>query len=168
MNRDSAAVALVQHQGERIVCRVMIWEPRGGVIPYDEMRQHLRDAADQYDLRSVAYDARFWLESAQMLADEGLLMVEVPQSPERMTPMCGRGQEVVLSGQLAHDGGEELNRHVANAAKKQNDRGFTFSKVKSGAKIDGWIALILAIGESEAPQEDTTSIYESRGLAFLS
>lgn len=152
LNRDSTAVAFVQVIDGRLVVRQRAWRPQdhGGRIPYDEVRAHLRELCQTFDVRSIAYDVRFFAESAIELADEGLPMLEVPQSVERMTPVCGRAAEAVLSGEIAHDGDSVLWTAVHNAAKKMNDRGFTFSKVKSGALIDPWIAVCLAISEAVA------------------
>ena len=152
LNRDSTSVALAQRQGGRLVVRQRQWKPQdyGGRIPYDEVRQHIRDLCAAYDVQSVAYDARYFAESALELEDEGIPMLEVPQSVERMTPICGRSAEAVLSGELAHDNDPALTSAVHSAQKKLNDRGFTFSKVKSGVLIDPWIAVCLAIGEAAA------------------
>jgi Phage Terminase len=167
LNRDSTAVGWVQLVDGRLVTRIKVWKANGGQIPYDEVRAFLRELGDLYDLRSIAYDTRYFNESANELADEGLPMIEVPQSLERMTPICGRATEAILSGQLAHDNDPEFTQHVSNAAKKLNERGFTFSKVKSGALIDGWIAACLAIGEATADSnaKKKKSVYEERGLA---
>lgn len=150
LNRDSTSVAWVQWQGTRLVARQRQWKPadHGGRIPYDEVKQHIRDLCSAYDVQSVAYDSRYFAESASELEDEGLPMVEVPQSIERMTPICGRAAESVLGAELAHDNDPALTSAVHAAKKKLNDRGFTFSKVKSGVLIDPWVAVCLAIGEA--------------------
>ncbi len=169
LNRDSTGVAWVQMIDGRLVVRVRVWEPQGGRIPYDEVRAWIRDLCTQFDVVSVAYDSRYFSESALELADEGLPMIEVPQSVDRMTPICGRAAEAVLAGELAHDGDPVLAQHVAAAQKKLNDRGFTFSKVKSGVHIDGWVAVCLAIGEATVNEAPPTppSVYEERGFAEL-
>lgn len=150
LNRDSTSVAWVQWAGNRLVVRQKAWRPKdhGGRIPYDEVREFLRSLCAAFTVRSVAYDTRFFSESALELQDEGLPMLEVPQSVERMTPICGRAAEAVLGGEIAHDGDPDLWAAVHGAAKKPNERGFTFSKVKSGQLIDPWVAVCLAISEA--------------------
>jgi len=153
LNRDSTSVAWVQHVDGRVVVRQRCWTPAdsGGRIPYDEVRQHIRDLAAMFDVVEIQYDPRYFAESALLLQDEGYPLIELPQSQERMTPICGAAAEVLLDGRLAHDGDPILTRHVHAAAKKPNERGFTFSKVKSGQHIDAWIAAVMALDAALAP-----------------
>jgi len=72
-------------------------------------------------------------------------VVEVPQSPERMTPIIGNLYERIMTGQLTHDDDEVLAQHVMNAIPRFTDRGFTLQKQKSRGRIDGCIAVALAI-----------------------
>jgi phage terminase large subunit-like protein len=92
----------------------------------------------------VSFDPRFFDVPAKMLSDEGLAMVEVPQSPEMMTPICGSLMELIKRKQLRHDGDQTLGVHVLNAVPRFNERGFTLQKSKSRGRIDGTIALALA------------------------
>lgn len=156
LNRDSTSVGWVQRAGDRFIVRQRSWRPQdhGGRIPYDEVKQFIRDLCAAFDVRTIAYDSRYFAESASELTDEGLPMVEVPQSIERMTPICGRAAEAVLGAEVAHDGDSVLWAAVHNAAKKANERGFTFSKVKSGQLIDAWIAVCLALSEASADAAD--------------
>lgn len=153
INRDSTSVAWVQHVEGRLVVRQRCWTPSesGGRIPMDEVRQTVRDIAERFELVEAQYDPRYFAESALLLQDEGYPMIELPQSQERMTPICGAAAEVLLDGRLAHDGDPILTRHVHAAAKKPNERGFTFSKVKSGQHIDAWIAAVMALDAALAP-----------------
>jgi len=153
LNRDSTSVAWVQHVDGRVVVRQRCWTPAdsGGRIPYDEVRQHIRDLAAMFEVVEIQYDPRYFAESALLLQDEGYPLMELPQSQERMTPICGAAAEVLLDGRLAHDGDPILTRHVHGAQKKPNERGFTFSKVKSGQHIDAWIAAVMALDAALAP-----------------
>ena len=82
-----------------------------------------------------------------MLSDEGLPLIEIPQSVERMTGVLGSLLEVIKRGELAHDGDVLLRQHVLNAVPRFNDRGFTLQKSKSRGRIDGAIALGLAVDD---------------------
>jgi phage terminase large subunit-like protein len=105
----------------------------------------IRSLGTRYALQSVAYDPRLFEIPARMLADEGVQMVEVPQSPERMIPICGRLWEAIVGGRLAHDGDPILTDHVIGAARRDSSRGWSLSKSRSGRHIDGCIALALAL-----------------------
>ena len=56
-------------------------------------------AALAYDVRSVDYDPRLFEIVGGQLLDEGLPMVETPQSVERMTPIVGAAFEAIKRGQ---------------------------------------------------------------------
>jgi phage terminase large subunit-like protein len=62
-----------------------------------------------------------------------------------MTGVLGSLLEVIKRGELHHDGDELLRRHVLNAVPRFNERGFTLAKSKSRGRIDGVIALGLAV-----------------------
>ena len=110
-----------------------------------DVMAHLRQFASFYDVRAISFDPRFFDVPAKMLSDEGLRMVEIPQSVERMTPIVGSLLELIKRGELRHDGDELLRTHILNAVPRFNERGFTLQKAKSRGRIDGAIALALAV-----------------------
>jgi hypothetical protein len=155
LRNDSAAVAWCGWVDDRLVVRARIWvAPPGGRIPRDQMRQQLRDLGAGFELGSVAFDPRFFEQDATDLEDEGLPMIEVPQSVERMGPVCAGALEVIAGRVLAHDGGAELGAHVLAAQKKYSERGWTLSKLRSGVPIDGCIAMVLAVAEATGGSKD--------------
>lgn len=86
-----------------------------------------------------------------MLEDEGFNMVEFPQSIERMTPACGQALQLIVDGDVVHDGDPDLGAHVKSATIRPNERGFTLSKGRSKRKIDGCIAMVIALWRILAP-----------------
>jgi phage terminase large subunit-like protein len=107
--------------------------------------EHIRELARAYDVKAVSFDPRFFDVPAKMLSDAGLPMVKVDQSVEQMTRVCGTLLEIIKRGEIRHDGDEQLRTHVLNAIPRFNERGFTLQKSKSRGKIDGAIALALAV-----------------------
>jgi hypothetical protein len=73
--------------------------------------------------------------------DEGYPMVEVPQSPERMVPICGRLFEAIVDAELAHVAEPELSAHVGAVVRRSGDRGWRLSKSGIRRNIDGCILL---------------------------
>ncbi|HUW17596.1 MAG TPA: terminase TerL endonuclease subunit [Actinomycetes bacterium] len=158
IKRDSTAVVAVQRDdtgGLHAIAR--FWVPsEGDPVDVTDVMEHIRELARAYDVQAVSFDPRFFDVPAKWLADEGLPMVEIPQSVERMTSILGSLLELIKSGGLHHDGDELLRRHVLNAVPRFNDRGFTLQKSKSRGRIDGAIALALAVDRAlreEAPPE---------------
>jgi phage terminase large subunit-like protein len=125
-------------------------------VDVTDVMEHLRELARAYAVEAVSFDPRFFDVAAKMLADEGLPMVEIPQSVERMTGVLGSLLELIKRGEIHHDGDALLRQHVLNAVPRFNERGFTLQKSKSRGKIDGVIALGLAVDRAlrEAPVQE--------------
>jgi phage terminase large subunit-like protein len=117
-------------------------------VDVTDVMEHLRELERAYDVQAISFDPRFFDVPAKMLADEGLPMVEIPQSVERMTSVLGSLLELIKRGHVRHDGDELLRTHVLNAVPRFNERGFTLQKSKSRGRIDGAIALALAVDRS--------------------
>lgn len=145
--RDSTAVVAIQKDAAGMM-RVLnrVWLP-GTNEPVDvtDVMEYIRELARAYDVQAVSFDPRFFDVPAKMLLDEGLTMVEIPQSVEGMTRICGSLLEVIKRGELRHSGDEILTTHVLNAVPRFNERGFTLQKSKSRGRIDAVIALALAV-----------------------
>jgi len=155
LKRDSTAVVAVQRDidGE-LHARARFWIPTDdSPVDVTDVMEHLRELGRAYDVQAVSYDPRFFDVPAKMLSDEGLPLVEIPQSVERMTGVLGSLLELVKRGEIHHDGDEGLATHVLNAVARFNERGFTLQKSKSRGRIDGVIALGLAADRAlrEAP-----------------
>ncbi len=113
--------------------------------------QHLRELDQEYQLIECAYDPRLFELPGVMLADEGLSMVEFPQSLERMTPAYVALYEAIVKGDISHDGDELYARQILNAIPRYNERGFMLSKHKSRGKIDASAALAMMHDRAQHP-----------------
>jgi len=151
--RDSTAIVIVQARPDgRLHAVAQIFMPYvGGSVDMADVIAHLRKLADAYDVREISYDPRLFELPAQMLADDGLPMVEVPQSVERMTPIVGALYELIRKGGLSHDHDEVFGNQVVNAVPRLNERGYTLSKSKSAPRghIDACVALALAVDRAQ-------------------
>lgn len=148
---DATAVVVAGKVNDRIVIRSRVWEPDGGRIDHLEVMQYVRQIANTYRVQTISYDPRFFEVPAQMLADEGFPMLEMPQSIERMIPICGRFYEAIIGGEIAHEDDPTLTNHVLAAVRRESDRGWTLSKGKSRRHIDACIAAALAVSELSKP-----------------
>lgn len=168
LKRDSTAVVAVQRDSEGMLhATCHLWIPTSDEpIDATDVMEHLRELARAYDVEAVSFDPRFFDVPAKMLSDEGLPMVQVDQSVERMTPICGSLLEAIKRGEIQHDGDEGLTQHVLNAIPRFNERGFTLQKSKSRGKIDGVIALALALDRAMRGQK-RKSKYEDAELVAV-
>ena len=83
-----------------------------------------------------------------------------------------KNAEVLVKKRLLHHGGNGMLRWmIANVVTKKDDaENIKFSKAKAGDKIDGIIAMIMALGEMmtmENKDVTGTSTYESQGIRML-
>lgn len=154
LKHDSTAICWVQKRDHRWHVKSKIWHPvPDGRLDVSDAMQFLRELTAIYDVVEVCYDPRFFDLPAQHLTDEGLPMVEVPQSLERMTPAVGLAFEAIKRGEISHDGDEAFEEQVLNAVPRYNERGFTLAKSKSKNRIDACVAFCLALHRSTVPVE---------------
>ena len=74
------------------------WLPNGDTVDVASVEAAPPDLHRRYRLVEVAYDPAFFQRSAEALADDGLPMVEFPQSAPRMVPACQTAYERSVIG----------------------------------------------------------------------
>ncbi|HEX6020617.1 MAG TPA: terminase TerL endonuclease subunit [Solirubrobacter sp.] len=133
-----------------------------GVLAFSTVEQAIRDIAAQWRVHSVSYDPWQFTRSAEMLGNEGLLMLEHPQSDARMVPATRWLREAILAGRLKHSGDETLAAHVRSGSAVPTASGIRLKKdAKAKKRIDGLSGLLMAL--STATQiDDSVSVYASR------
>lgn len=146
--------------------RFFVPDPTSGAevdIPgiLDELRMLRRRfpvAARKANHRTVpgpvyAYDPWGFKQLAAILENEGLLMVEVPQTDTRMVPAATDLYGLVVDRRLRHDGNPMLAQHIANVVgRRRGENGWRITKLRdSSRKIDGAIACAMASHEALQP-----------------
>src|SRR4029434_7089485 len=108
--------------------------------------QAIRQACRRWRVLEIAADPFRWARSLQLLAGEGLPVLEYPQSPGRMTPATARFYEAVVNGQLTHSGDSCLARHVGNAGLREGPVVSGPAKERRDAprRIDAAVAAVMA------------------------
>lgn len=178
--KDRAAIVVVQPTGEiatnddgeeldryRVSAEILTPPTDGRALDIATVRAAIRSLHDHFDVQAVAYDPWRFEESAQMLADEGVVMVEWPQSNERMCPATSRLFDAIVSGRLEHNGDAEFAAHVNAAATVDvGERGYRLTKRKATRPMDACVALAFALDEADQG-ETHGSKYEEGGLVVL-
>jgi phage terminase large subunit-like protein len=126
----------------------------GRTVSYEYVAHHLREVFHRYSIQKLAFDRwnfkhlRPWLLRAgfseQMIVDH---FVEFGQGMASMSPALRDLEQVLIEGELAHGGHPVLTMNVSNTVIVLDDAGNRKpSKRKSTGRIDGLVALAMAIG----------------------
>lgn len=156
LKHDSIAVVIAQPQDDVVVTQARIWQPRDEGVDVAGVEAHLRALHHEFDVREFIYDPAYFQRSAEHLADDGLPMVEFPQSAARMIPACGHAYELIVNRRVAHDGAPTYTDQVLSAAQRMTDTGWRLSKGKSKRKIDAAIALVMALDRATTRTQTAT------------
>lgn len=139
----------------------------GEVVDYDRIRSRINELGKQYDITQVAIDRWNATQLATQLAGDGFEMVAFGQGYASMSAPTKKLEEVVLAKRLRHAGHPVLRWMAGNVSIEQDAAdNWKPSKKKSCERIDGIVALIMAL-DLAARTEDGTSIYETPGSLTL-
>jgi phage terminase large subunit-like protein len=148
VRRDSAAVTWAQWHGDRLHVgqEILMPEEEGPTFGVADIRGRVgARAALHQQLREIAYDPWQFMESAELLQERGLPMVEFPQNASRMAPASETLYELIVEQRLVHDGDRAMKEQMLAAVISPTERGgWRISKRKSQERIDGAVALAMA------------------------
>ena len=111
----------------------------------------LKFVQDNPKCREIACDPYRWQRSMQVLADQGLPIVEFPStSARRMIPACASLYDAVVDGEVFQDGDPTLARHIDNAVVKTDNLGTRIVKDSrsSQRRIDAAVAAVIAFNRA--------------------
>jgi phage terminase large subunit-like protein len=141
----------------------------GNSIDVRAIRQRVLEIADRYDIRALAYDPWNATAFATSLAEEdGLPMVEHRQGTVSMNEPTKQLVSQMLERKLRHGGHPILRWNASNLAAKADPSGnLRPDKGASKGKIDGAVALIMALGRAvgnASPDADHYETHEVRSI----
>jgi len=137
----------------------------GNVIDYEYIRQRIKQVAAEFrGLREIGYDPWNATQLAIQLEEDGFQVVPVRQGFQTLSPAAKELEREIMSGELKHGGNPVLRWMAANVVLAIDPaENIKPDKAKSAERIDGIVALCMAISR-QIQGEDDTSIYETRGL----
>jgi phage terminase large subunit-like protein len=137
----------------------------GPVIRPDVVAMALAEAAEEYRFEAIAYDRWRINDLKRELDDIGVSLPLVPfgQGFKDMAPAVDKLEKMVARRQLRHGGNPILNMCAAGAIAVSDPAGNRkLDKSKSSARIDGLVALAMAVGAmSHEPERKVTSPWEN-------
>lgn len=118
----------------------------GNVIDYRSIRAKINELRDEFSLTQIGFDRWNSTDIVTNLQEDGFELVRIGQGFAGMAYPTKRFLELVLRGDLAHDGNEVLRWNVTNVIVQQDPAGnIKPDKSKSREKIDGSVASIIAV-----------------------
>lgn len=143
----------------------------GKAIEYEFVAEYLRGFFDRHDVQALAFDRynmRFlkpWLIKAGFSDAELEKFIEFGQGTASMTPALRDLEVKLLNNWLRHGSHPVLNMCAANAKVVGDSGARKFDKARARGRIDGMVALAMAVGVM--PTEATDSNEISQGFVEL-
>jgi phage terminase large subunit-like protein len=143
----------------------------GRAIEYDFVAQHLRTVFDTYNIKFLAFDSynmkflRPCLERAGFSEEELGKFVEFRQGFVSMSPALRELESKLLAKKLRHGGHPILEMCAKNATVILDSTGNRkFAKTKATGRIDGMVALAMAVGVAVNPEvKEEEFVYAGMG-----
>ena len=147
--------------------RGFIQTTEGNVVHYGFIERFICELGERYDIREIAHDRWNATMMVQTLEDDGFTMVPFGQGFKDMSPPTKELMRLVLEHRLCHGGHPVLRWNMDNAFVRTDPAGnLKLDKEKSTEKVDGAVALVMALDRAMKNQGDD-SVYNHRGLIVL-
>jgi phage terminase large subunit-like protein len=137
---------------------------QGTTTDYAFVQQQVLEDCHASAVREIAYDNKFAEQMSQNLIGEGLMMVDQPQGFQ-LNEAIRLKNELIADGKLCHGHNEVLTWMASNYIVRHGVRGDVRpDKQKAGDKIDGQVALDMALMRWVAAEKEGPSVYNTRGV----
>ena len=152
-----------------------VWEKQGflqttegNVVHYGFIEKFICELGEKYNIREIAYDRWNATQMVQNLEDDGFTMIPFGQGFRDMSPPTKELMRLVLEHRLAHGGHPVLRWNMDNAFVRTDPAGnLKIDKQTSTEKVDGAVALVMALDRAMKNQNSSGSVYDERGLLLL-
>jgi phage terminase large subunit-like protein len=136
----------------------------GNVVNYNAVQKQIIDDCGEFNVVELAIDRWNATQLSTNLMDNEVPVVAFGQGFASMSAPTKEMEKLVLEQKLAHADNPILRWMATNTAVKQDPAGnIKPAKDKSTGRIDGIVALIMAIGRA-TQGHDENSVYEERGI----
>lgn len=145
-----------------------LWEGEDSTyrVPIVEVEDRIRAACRQYRVVEVVADPYRWARSLQLLAADGIPVVEFNQNPARLTPATADLLQAAQNAEVTHSGDPDLARHVGNATLAEDARGVRLAKEKRSSRRHIDLAACAVMAHSRATWRATHKKKRRRSASF--
>jgi Phage terminase-like protein, large subunit len=141
----------------------------GDAIDYSFVKKQILDDAAKFRIVDLNVDRLFQAHQlATELSEEGLTVVGMGQGFLSMAAPMKEFERRLLARKIHHGGNPVLRWMAGNVSVKQDPSGnLKPDKAQSQGKIDGIVALVMALDRAMRHEKPKRSVYEERGLRSL-
>jgi len=140
----------------------------GNIIDFAVIEEELKELVSRYEIREVPYDPFHATEFSTRMAAEGLPMVEMRPTVLNFSEPMKQLEALVLSGRFHHDGDPVLAWMVSNVVCHIDAKDNIYPrKERQENKIDGVVAVLMALGRLLTTPITTRSTYEENDIFSL-
>ena len=152
-----------------------IWEQQGfmqttegNVVHYGFIEAFIEELGTKHNIKEIAFDRWGAVQMVQNLEGMGFTVVPFGQGYKDMSPPTKELMKLALEQRIAHGGHPVLRWMMDNIFVKTDPAGnIKPDKEKSTERIDGAVALIMALDRAIRNQGSGESVYSDRGLLIL-
>ena len=140
----------------------------GNVTDYNFIKHKVRDIAEIYQLKSIAYDRYNASQLVIDLQEDGINMSPFGQGFVSMSAPTKELEKKILNKEIVHGSNPVLRWMCSNIMLRTDPAGnIKIDKGKSSEKVDGMVALIMALGEAMTDDTPSGSVYDERGVLTI-
>jgi phage terminase large subunit-like protein len=140
----------------------------GNATDFGFIEAEVLELCGLYDLRELAYDRVFAGEIVQNLMGEGVTVVPFGQGFLSMGSPTAEIHRMLLAGEFQHAGNPVLRWNASNVTVATDAAGnIKPDKERSTERIDGVVAVIMAIGRAKVQPANEHSVYNDEELLVL-
>lgn len=142
----------------------------GASVDYAHVAREIADLLADYDVQAIAYD-RWRIDLLKKELDA--IGVELPLVPwgqgfKDMGPAIDTLEAELVNERMAHGAHPVLSMCAANAVITKDPAGSRkLDKSRATGRIDGMVALAMAMGAAQSAEAPTADPYQERGLIFI-
>jgi phage terminase large subunit-like protein len=153
-----------------------LWEQQGylkttegNVVHYGYIENFIEELGTKFNIREIAFDRWGAVQMTQNLEGMGFTVIPFGQGFKDMSPPTKELMKLAMEGKIAHGGHPVLRWNMDNIFIKTDPAGnIKADKAKSTEKIDGAVALIMALDRAlRNLGGGGESVYEGRGILIV-
>ena len=140
----------------------------GNVIYYKYIEKFIDELGDRYHIKEIAFDRWGAEQMVQDLTEMGFTVVRFGQGYKDMSPPTKELMRMVLALEIAHPNHPVLNWMMDNVVvTKDPAENIKIDKAKSSEKVDGPVAMVMALSRAIAGGGTSASVYDERGITII-